>query len=571
MDSLKEAARARIAAAVESDTSPSALAATVARELDAHAAHPEVQTSILRMTWRLAADGAFATRAAQAQEAAEPHAVRVLADAALRALRANAAADAALVDAALTIFGNVKIAPALAAQTAGAVFGTAADVLLGQGDFAAHAADAELAMAACVALNNGMCDERKRRLAADAGALGAFVATMQQFPGRRDVQRAACVALHSLFTVSFATELHAEADACHAAADATVMALRAFPDDKELISSAALALGAVVRNNEQALQTPALLRHGVDAVLASLRRHGADAEVVVAVCFALACLHPDLESVLAPAAAEAAADAIMTALQTHEAHTGVQERALSALGFLCKRAHAAVHAVQAGAVAATLRAMRGYPTDANVQANACIMIADISAAPGTAIAPVDAFALVTAVTNVLRAGNGSSGDAAAWARGAADCCEKTNYVPEAWACSALNALVNTPNLYPTLAEKQPRCMRAVHAGALGLLQGLRVRTATASVAEIRSILVPTLQAAADAHVQSGRACTKCAALRTCGAMCGFAGCAVCARPDGGRLLVCARCQRAAYCGPEHQRAAWRASHKAECCAAPTTQ
>ncbi len=88
----------------------------------------------------------------------------------------------------------------------------ASDALNAAGDFAAHAADAEVAHAACMALNNAFVDDpRWKQHAADAGAVGAVVAAMRRFPRCRDLQRGGCVALQSLFSASRPAELPAQA------------------------------------------------------------------------------------------------------------------------------------------------------------------------------------------------------------------------------------------------------------------------------------------------------------------------------------------------------------------------
>lgn len=59
-------------------------------------------------------------------------------------------------------------------------------------------------------------------------------------------------------------------------------------------------------------------------------------------------------------------------------------------------------------------------------------------------------------------------------------------------------------------------------------------------------------------------CARCAEQRLTGALCGAAGCFARKRPCGVKaLLRCRACRVAAYCGDEHQRAAW-AGHKQAC-------
>ena len=63
------------------------------------------------------------------------------------------------------------------------------------------------------------------------------------------------------------------------------------------------------------------------------------------------------------------------------------------------------------------------------------------------------------------------------------------------------------------------------------------------------------------------ACARCAEQRLTGALCGAPGCFARKRPCSVKaLLCCAACRVAAYCGAEHQRAAW-ADHKQACRAA----
>jgi hypothetical protein len=555
---LSEAAFARVHAAIEaaSDMDDFSLAvAAQAREIDAHAAHPEVQASLLFSLSSCAADCSTPTRAIADRYA--PHltldALRDIADVALRALRANATASAIVAAAAFSAL--YEPACALPAhESAGAVIRLAVEALRGSGDFAAHAASEEVACAACVALSNAMVDDKqKMRLAADAGALGALVAAMRRFPRCRALQICACSALYDLFA-AFPAELQADADARHAAGAATAT-LSAFPDDARLAKEAAFALGAFVNRNT-ALHTRELLTSFIRAVTSALRRHVADERVAEACCSALGCL--DFSSpVMPPSAVEAVVDDVMAALRTHSAHAVVQESGLFALWSAFRCPHAVAHAVAAGAVAAAVRAMRGHRAAPCVQAAGCCVLKSLLDNDVATRARAGALGAVAAVVDVLRAGRGSSADALELERSDAKCRRKYGQSPQEWAVTALRSLLRS-NL-------TDNCLRAVHAGALSVLQTPRVQAAASSKLDELAVVITTLKTTAEEHLRSRPACAACTALRACGAMCGFAGCAACARPeDGGRLLVCARCRRAAYCCKAHQQAAWRASHKAQC-------
>ncbi len=117
---------------------------------------------------------------------------------------------------------------------------------------------------------------------------------------------------------------------------------------------------------------------------------------------------------------------------------------------------------------------------------------------------------------------------------------------------------------------QQCALRALHAGLLAELYVAKV--CRDPLAACREDLIDCLQRCGREHVAGGAPCASCDALRAAGGMCGLAGCLACAATVGddperpGRLKLCSRCKRAAYCCKEHQLRAWR-EHKKQCIAA----
>ncbi len=553
------AAMARLDAAVkDSNEDATPVAAAVARETNALAAHPDLQARVLA-TWAAfastVAEGAGQAAVKSFADEVGPDAARALAVATLRALHANASHEGLMV-AALSVLAT--LGRALPAAQSQAVIRAAVDAARGSGDFAATGH--EVASAGCWALHTFVVNsEHKARVAVDAGALEALVTAMRSFPLSDTLQRRACIALRALFISAAALELQAD-ERARAAAEATVATLRAFSQDAPLVVDAAWALRAIVYN-DKALEVHALVIRAPEALLVVIRSHGNNADVVHAACAALSYmrLHP---AEVSPFVAEAAVDTLKRALRTHAAHVPTQEHGLRALGSAFFHPHAAAHAAATGIVADVTRTMCGHRTEPFVQGGCCMLLILLKRQhSSTALAGEDALSAVASVVDVLRvsSSSSSSADAAAWERSAERCRASYGHAHTQLAIQALVCLVNSN---PT-----GNGLRAVHAGALSVLQTQCARAAAgdSSARLLAALVTRPLQALAEEHVRLEPACAACAALRARGAMCGAAGCAACARPpDGGRLLVCARCRRAAYCGPEHQRQAWLATHKAEC-------
>jgi hypothetical protein len=427
---LLDAAIARVEAATRT-RGLMAFAAAAACELDAHVAYPEVQVHLLHALTRFAAEGTIAPSALRPE--LEVGQAQRIAEASLRALRAHAALHGTVVEA---VFAALEaLAPALSAQSAGAAIREAVDALLGNGDFAAHASDGAVVSWACLALSSlALQGERNTRLALDAGAASALVAAMRRCPSCR-VQSAACETLYWLFRSSFSdSELQAEA---HHAVDAAVAALCAFPDNENVVASAAFAIAAILRDNLAALQTPALLTCVVDALPAALRRHGACVLVAEAVCRALASLDFHLPGVTL-SAAETVLDAVLAVVRLHAEDAGAHEHGLDALANACRGpTHAAAHAAAAGAIEAAVSAMRRHRENPCVQTYGCMLLVGLfkhGPAGGTTLARAGVLGAVTVVVDVLRAGGIHRGDAARWEHRLALCVQKCGgHSPERWA------------------------------------------------------------------------------------------------------------------------------------------
>jgi hypothetical protein len=256
----------------------------------------------------------------------------------------------------------------------------------------------------------------------------------------------------------------------------------------------------------------------------------------------------------------------------------------------------AAQASDAGALQATVAAMRAHAADAGVQSACCIALdCMLNALPRLREAAGAAGAL-----EAVRAALQLPGDA----RSAA--------LLQRQSCSALVSLVEGHNGNASRAcaagiiEALPAIMtlsyahvdyvieyslydsavrildallqgsdaaaadRAIHAGVLDIIMREGTERSDPSMLLEHARLLLALQAAAqrhDAAVCTHNGCKRCAAARDTGYMCALAGCGARKRADdsGKRLLRCGACRTAAYCGPAHQREHWE-RHKTECAA-----
>jgi hypothetical protein len=127
---------------------------------------------------------------------------------------------------------------------------------------------------------------------------------------------------------------------------------------------------------------------------------------------------------------------------------------------------------------------------------------------------------------------------------------------------ALAALVSAPNAAPD--EDTAAQDAAVRAGALEQAE------AVAPAAQNGRLLQRALADAVQRHdavpCAHAAVCKRCAAARARGEVCALPSCGARRSTAAAtkKLSRCARCLTTAYCSAEHQKADWKARHKAQC-------
>jgi hypothetical protein len=555
---LAEAAHARC------DVARDGGAAAYAREIQAHAAHPAVQTHLLTTVAQLAS--IYLTSGDDAGLANLRAGVK---DAVLRALRAGIdTAHAGVVSSAFYALANMHVQEpdALAEE----LMQAAMAALRGDGKLEAHASCEQLTAMAAFALN-GVVSNHARNVAraCDAGAVEALAAAMERFTGSELLHEGAGCALHACFARG--GEQFRSGAAAVRAADAALAALRAFPAAPRVHTQCCLALGALVRDNSD-MRARTIRAGCVDVFAATLRAYDGDAAVAEAACLALCNLGRAFRTCAAQvsaSSADAALRAITSALQAHVTHAPTQEFGIKALAALSHHLHAA-RRVAASASAATLAAMRTHGGNVGVQNSGCIaleaMVDDSSrdnlGAAGAVGAAVGALRASTrSASRVARATAAGSPHHACDAAATAQCvelCQAHAIMLLLLLCKNASGVASGVNM-----------LRALHAGVLRLQQDMRA-TCPSDLEFRRENLFAGIARLAATHASQQPGCQECAVLRARGEMCSHEGCGACSSAgaaDGcSRLQLCSHCMTAAYCCAEHQRKAWHAGHKAECAA-----
>jgi hypothetical protein len=567
VQALVEAALARVHA-FASD-SAARMPAAVVRELRV-ATHPEVQVTLLLHALNVAL--AFG-------DSLEDVACSALlqagfADAALAALRANAACAAVVTAGFLTL---ERLAALLPLDTRMALLRAAVEALSGCADGSGSCARSPEAAAAAAMVVHTTCmiDETFGRVARSAGAPAALIAALLRHPHNEEVQADACNALHSVLGSNGPRDLPERL--VTGALDAVVAAMRAFPASAHLQRVACVALGALIVQHS-GMQHYAAHAGAVTLLAAALGAHAADADACEAVCFALNHLVDAFRSSDVPAQdAQAAAYTTVATLLAHPAHAPTQEYGVRVLGYMCRHTALLPRIVSSHALHAVLAAMRAHPDNLFVQSSCCVTLVSMLKARHRSAALAEGAA--PAVLHALRA---SCGRAAEGVAQRADYRQRYREGPKAYAVAAIHTLFGTrQGDAPLVAEGEAldALLALLHGGALGLLQQAPAGNTDTDDAddaeERREELVVMLCQLAVHHVSECPDCTDCAALRARGEMCGRAGCVACAPASGGgqlpwrrmgRMQKCARCMTAAYCCKAHQTEAWRA-HKKACTAA----
>ena len=375
-------------------------------------------------------------------------------------------------------------------------------------------------------------------------AVEALAATMQRFLTSEAVQLCVCKVLLSLALASGLDSHVRHAIALRVGLKTFLTTMKAFPDAASLLHTCICALALVVEDIN-ALQMQFVRLGGVETVSAAMTHHEADAEVAASACHMFKFLGKSFKRVNSRAAA-VALDAVLAALRTH---TGDLNTQLHGIGSLCAIVvHDSLKHRAASMLPLVLTGMEAYRDDTALQSVACMALTDVILTVDYDIrADAGAAGAIVAVSRVLRLCIADG-----------QVLESNTLKPP---CAALFVLLQGSTGYPNQ-------LRAVHAGFRNLLQAAQSKYGGQDE-DVDLMLLDLIQRSellTAAHAADQPGCSACAAMRVDGRMCGRAGCFVRWRANGSSLSRCARCQRVAYCCPEHQREAWRASHKAECIA-----
>jgi hypothetical protein len=246
-----------------------------------------------------------------------------------------------------------------------------------------------------------------------------------------------------------------------------------------------------------------------------------------------------------------ALQAIVAALRTHSADAAVQFAACGALvGMLDAQPRLQATVGAAGAVSALVDAMRLPAADARLMLLSCVALKSlVERHRGNAERACEA-GVIEAVAAAMRSSCAHE-----------DHDELTVRRLSVYEC-ALSML-----LALLLNGGTSTALRAVHAGVLDTMAQVRMEHVDPSVLAIHARVTASLQAAAQEHDTGACAhdgCKRCATARHAGCMRALAGCGARKRGDdsGKGLLRCGACRTAAYCGAAHQRADY-ARHKTE--------
>ncbi len=191
-----------------------------------------------------------------------------------------------------------------------------------------HAAEQQVQLSGCNALFNLFCDDSEHAQLANE-ATRMVVAAMTAHSSDGDVQREACNALFSMSVLK---------PACNAVAaaaggiEASVAALRAHGADALLQIAGCDVLGCFCTNMPAHHQAKAIAAGGIEAVVQALRGHATDAAVQRSGCAALVFLVKNSRgSVQRANAAGALAAVVASAMGTAAATVGVLDAVYGAL------------------------------------------------------------------------------------------------------------------------------------------------------------------------------------------------------------------------------------------------
>ncbi len=225
-----------------------------------------------------------------------------------------------------------------------------------------------------------------------------LVALMYAHGTKTDVQEAACKAL-----VTLCLKLDNLPKAGGAGAvEAVVAALRAHSANAAVQEQGCWALRNICCNNADN-QAKAGGAGAVEAVVAALRTHSANAAVQEQGCRALCNLCTDSADNKAKAGGAGAIEAVVAVLRAHGANLSVQEQGCAALvNLCCDNADNKVKAAGAGAIEAVVAAMRAHGSSARVQEHGCAAVGNLCANTDNE-AKAAAAGAIEAVVAALRA------------------------------------------------------------------------------------------------------------------------------------------------------------------------
>jgi hypothetical protein len=416
-----------------------------------------------------------------------------------------------------------------------------------------------------------------------AGVIEAVIAAMRANVADAEVQDRCCVALQNL-----AGEPGAQARACRGGSLRDIVAaMRAHARNASLQQHAGGALSNLVADN------PPFKSKAVDAgalaVLASaLRTHVAVEAVLTSVCCALTHFGSD-EALSATAAAAGLIPALVAALRAHPASADVHHRACMALGFICMHGvddvGRTVQACNAGAIELLTVAVNTFAARPDILEDVLFCLGHLFIVPASrdrvgasggvegvaavlrafGATDVKLFILGCDIMHMLATTHALNQDRA----GAAGAVEAivSNLASSSWTNDATLTEQAHGSGFAALqtltASHAVNAARAVCTGALALWASSPPPRATFRM-QLTVALLPAAQRH-DATPCARPGCARCAELRARGLMCALEGCGrrVRAADAAKKLLRCAGCRVAGYCGAEHQQLDWR-RHKAEC-------
>jgi hypothetical protein len=238
--------------------------------------------------------------------------------------------------------------------------------------------------------------------------LPAVISVLRAHPGHARLQKNGCAVLGYICRGRSADALASAAGAADGVR-AVVAALRAHPADAYLQSSCCGVLDTLSRHAW--LREVAVDAGAVQAVVAALQAHVQYEAGMGVFCNALGQIVQHRPLGLVQAGAAGAVAATVAAMRTHPASPEVQAGGCFAFGWLTFSAENQMKAIQAGAIEAILQAQRGHAADVRVQAYGCKAVGNVAKNRSAAIDARSSSLLLDAAKAAVAALNAHHADA----------------------------------------------------------------------------------------------------------------------------------------------------------------